>query len=83
MLACLPPFPTEAVLRVQYNADILVGYFGADLLPPVRFDLALSGVNDRMTWFAGMQIGGNVHPSATGNAAMLARVKLDLPGGLE
>lgn len=74
---------TAAALRAQYNEDILAGYFGADLLPPVRFDLALSDANDGAAWAAGMQIGDNVHPNVAGNTAMLARVKLDLPEVVE
>jgi len=82
-LACLPPLPTAAALRAQYNEDILGGYFGADLLPPVRFDLALSEVNDGAVWAAGMQIGDNVHPNVAGNAAMLERVRTDLREAFE
>jgi len=82
-LACLPPLPTAAALRAQYNDDILTGYFGAHLLPPVRFDLALSDANDGTIWAASMQVGDNVHPNVAGNAAMLERIRTDLREAFE
>lgn len=83
-LGCLPPItPAAAARRAQYNADILAGYFGVDLLPPVRFDLALSANNDGATWNAALQVGDNIHPNVAGNAVMLARVRLDVPEAFE
>lgn len=65
------------------NADILVDYFGADLLPPVRFDLALSANGDGATWGNGMHTGDGTHPLVAGNAAMLAGLRLDCPEAFE
>lgn len=83
-IGCLPPLNgTPAGLRAQMNTDIVGGYFGADLLPPVRFDLALSANNDGATWDPVMNSGDNVHPGVAGNQAMLARLRLDLPEAFE
>lgn len=83
-LACLPPINTAGTpMRNQLNEDIVAMYFGQDLLPPVRFDLALSADSDGVTWGAGMHSGDGVHPSVIGNAAMLERLRLDLPEAFE
>ncbi|RNF32960.1 SGNH/GDSL hydrolase family protein [Paracoccus methylarcula] len=81
-LCCLPPLTTGTVAtRDAINADILGGYF-PDLLPPVRFDLALSLNNDGETWNPAYQE-DSVHPNVAGNAVMLDRLRIDCPEAFE
>ena len=83
-LGMLPPLGGQAkALRDSFNVDILSGYFGSDLLPPVRFDLALSLNNDGSTWNNAMQVGDGIHPSIVGNQAMFERLRLDTPEAFE
>lgn len=81
-LCMLPPGPASAATkRSQINEDILNGYFPG-LLPPVRFDLALSLDNDGVTWNPAYRVDAT-HPNVAGNAVMLERLRLDCPEALE
>ncbi|WP_313349391.1 SGNH/GDSL hydrolase family protein [Paracoccus sp. (in: a-proteobacteria)] len=68
--------------RTAMNADIVGGFFGADLLPPVRFDLAMSANNDGMNWNATYRLDSN-HMNVAGHAAMLERLRIDCPEAFE
>lgn len=81
-LGCLPPMGTgDQAIRDAINADILGGYF-AGLLPPIRFDLALSANNDGQTWNMAYRA-DSVHPNVAGQAVMVDRVRLDCPAAFE
>lgn len=88
-ICTLPPLSGSAAnidqqkaLRRLINEDIIGGYF-PDLLPPVRFDLALSLNNDGENWAAGMQTGDGIHISVAGQAVAFQRLKIDLPSVFE
>lgn len=81
-LCALPPIGGAGAQakRTAINADIIGGYFPG-LLPPVRFDLALSLANDGVTWNPAYELDAN-HMNVAGHALMLERVRLDCPEAL-
>lgn len=82
-VACLPPLgSTPNAARALLVQDAIDMYYGADLLPPVRFDLALSLNNDGETRNTALYK-ENTHPNNDGNEVMRQRVILDLPEVLD
>lgn len=67
--------------RAAINALIL-GNAIAGLLPPIRFDLALSVGNDGVTRDASLYH-DSIHPNVAGNVVMAERVRLDCPMAFE
>ncbi len=81
-LCCLPPGSASGdAKRAAMNTDILGQHFG-QLLPPVRFDLALSADNDGVTWNPTYRL-DSVHPNVAGNAVMLDRLRINCPEAFE
>lgn len=78
-VACLLPLgATPNAARALLVQDAIDMYYGADLLPPVRFDLALSLNNDGETRNTALYK-ENTHPNVAGNEVMRQRAILDLP----
>ena len=79
-LAAIPPH--AATLRPLIVADVVADYFGLGM-SPVRFDLALSQNNDGATWDPAFNVGDSIHANVPGQAAMFARLMLDVPEVME
>lgn len=82
-VACLPPQgATPNGRRALIVEDALNMYWGNDLLPPVRFDLALSLNNDGETRNPELYV-ENTHLNTPGHVVAKGRAILDLPEILE